>query len=70
MTYTIFPIVTVISTPLFGSIIVYDLLAIFVGQRFGGGGPGMRNWGANIGWTALASGAVVALKGFTSRGRI
>ncbi len=70
MTYTIFPIVTVISPPLLGSIFVNGLLAIFVGQRFSGGGPGIRHRGANIGWTALASGAVVALKGFTSRGRI
>ncbi|KAJ3489781.1 hypothetical protein NLI96_g1896 [Meripilus lineatus] len=62
LTYAAFPLATALSKPLFGSILVYDLVAIFVGQRYGGGGGGMRTWGINVGWTALASGIIVAFK--------
>ena len=70
LTYTLFPLATAVSTPLFGSVIVYDLVAIFVGQRFGGGGVGMSNWGVKLGWTSLASGLVFAFKVITSQGRV
>ncbi|KAI0789418.1 hypothetical protein C8Q75DRAFT_718294 [Abortiporus biennis] len=68
LTFILFPIATASSAPIFGSCLVYDLLAMFVGQRFGGSDlsatNGMKGWGMKLGWTALVSAGLVAVKAF------
>ncbi|KAL6307783.1 hypothetical protein BKA93DRAFT_726829 [Sparassis latifolia] len=63
LTCILFPIATAASTPLFGSILLYDILAIFAGQW-----PvaGAGEWTARLGWTALGMGVIVWLNGLTS----
>lgn len=48
------------SRPLFGSTLVYDLLAMYAGQR---NVVGAEDWSIRLGWTALAAGAIVGFKG-------
>ncbi|KAJ3558152.1 hypothetical protein NM688_g1091 [Phlebia brevispora] len=60
LTYALFPVAAAISRPLFGSTLLYDLVAIYFGQRTI---PGAEEWSTRIGWTALAVGAIVGLKG-------
>ncbi|PSS02344.1 hypothetical protein PHLCEN_2v4037 [Hermanssonia centrifuga] len=63
LTYSLFPIVAAASGPIFGSTLVYDLLAMYVGQR---GVAGAEAWSARLGWTALAVGGIVGWKGLLS----
>jgi len=63
LTYTLFPIATAASTPLCGSFLLYDVLAIAVGQR---GVLGGAEWSSRLGWTALSMGGIIAFKGLTS----
>lgn len=50
------------STPFFGSILAYDLVAMYVGQRFGGGARSLE-WANRLGLTALAVGGIAVIKG-------
>ena len=59
LTYTFFPVATAFSGPLFGSVLLYDLVAVTVGQM---GVPGAGPWPMRLGWTTLATSFVVALK--------
>ena len=60
ITYSAFPLAAVVSRPLFGSTLVYDLVAIYFGQR---DVLGAEVWSTRVGWTALAVGAIVGFKG-------
>ena len=60
MTYVLFPLAAVVSKPLFGTTLVYDLVAIYFGQR---GVTGGEEWSTRVGWTALAVGGIVGFKG-------
>ncbi|KAI0638375.1 hypothetical protein C8Q77DRAFT_1048118 [Trametes polyzona] len=58
-TYLFFPLAAAASKPLFGSILVYDVVAVAVGQAgVFGAGP----WPTRLGWTALATAGVVGVK--------
>ncbi|THH10526.1 hypothetical protein EW146_g8345 [Bondarzewia mesenterica] len=50
-----FIILAMLSDPIFGACLVYDLVALAVGQRGG-------KWGAELGWYAGATGLFVAFK--------
>ncbi|KAI0937294.1 hypothetical protein AcV5_005235 [Taiwanofungus camphoratus] len=63
LTYALFPIAAASSSPFFGSILLYDVLAVFVGQR---SVPGAGEWGTCLGWTALAMGGIVSFKGLSA----
>lgn len=63
MTCTLFPAATVASTPLFGAVLLYDVIGIAVGQR---GAVGSTEWSTRLGWTALAMGGIVAFKGINA----
>ncbi|PCH34173.1 hypothetical protein WOLCODRAFT_94949 [Wolfiporia cocos MD-104 SS10] len=67
LTYTLFPLATTASTPFFGSILLYDVIAVVVGQR---SVPLAGDWSARLGWTALAMGGVVGVKAFLSPRKI
>ena len=58
-TYIAFPVFAAASGPLFGSTLIYDLAAVAVGQR---SVSGAGSWSAGLGWTALVTTAVVAVK--------
>ncbi|CDO77275.1 hypothetical protein BN946_scf184753.g25 [Trametes cinnabarina] len=58
-TYAFFPLAAVASKPFFGSILLYDVLAIAVGQM---GVLGAGAWPTRLGWTALATAGVVGVK--------
>lgn len=62
LTYGLFPIAAALSTPVFGSILAYDLAALYVGQRFGADARAY-NWGNRLGLTALAVGGIAVIKG-------
>ncbi|CAL1693948.1 unnamed protein product [Somion occarium] len=62
LTYGLFPIAAAVSTPLFGSILAYDLVALWAGQRFGGG-TRTNEWGNGLGLTALIVSGIAAIKG-------
>ncbi|KZT02241.1 uncharacterized protein LAESUDRAFT_662326 [Laetiporus sulphureus 93-53] len=67
LTYALFPLAATVSTPFFGSVLLYDVLAIFVGQR---SVPAAGLWSTRLGWTALAMGGVVGVKAFLARNKI
>ncbi|KAI0658316.1 hypothetical protein C8Q70DRAFT_917696 [Cubamyces menziesii] len=58
-TYAFFPLAAAASKPLFGSILLYDVVAIAVGQS---GVLGAGPWPTRLGWTALATAGVVGIK--------
>ncbi|KAI8980582.1 hypothetical protein BD414DRAFT_420732 [Trametes punicea] len=58
-TYAFFPLAAAASKPLFGSILLYDVFAVAVGQR---GVSGAGAWPTRLGWTALATAGVVGVK--------
>ena len=60
LTYVAFPLAAAISRPLFGTTLLYDLVAVYAGQR---GVVGAEDWSTRVGWTALAVGAIVGFKG-------
>ncbi|KAF7792511.1 hypothetical protein EIP86_003552 [Pleurotus ostreatoroseus] len=60
LTYAVFPVAAVFSRPLFGTTLVYDLVAMYAGQR---SVAGAEDWSMRLGWTALAVGAIVGFKG-------
>ncbi|KIP03630.1 hypothetical protein PHLGIDRAFT_94545 [Phlebiopsis gigantea 11061_1 CR5-6] len=62
-TYLAFPALAAASGPIFGSTLVYDLIAMYVGQR---SVVGAGSWSAGLGWTALATGSIVAVKSLMS----
>ncbi|OSD01174.1 hypothetical protein PYCCODRAFT_1445880 [Trametes coccinea BRFM310] len=57
--YAFFPLAAAASKPLFGSILLYDVVAIAVGQM---GVLGAGPWPTRLGWTALATAGVVGVK--------
>ncbi|KAI9067196.1 Dor1-domain-containing protein [Trametes sanguinea] len=57
--YAFFPLAAAASKPLFGSILLYDVIAIAVGQM---GVLGAEPWPTRLGWTALATAGVVGVK--------
>ncbi|TBU41747.1 hypothetical protein BD309DRAFT_867707 [Dichomitus squalens] len=59
LTYIFFPVATAYSGPLFGSVLLYDLVAVTVGQM---GVQGAGPWPTRLGWTTLATSSIVALK--------
>ena len=65
LTYTFFPLAAACSGPLFGSVLLYDVIAVAVGQT---GVEGASPWPQRLGWTALAMVIIVGLK-FAFRGR-
>ncbi|KAI0070329.1 hypothetical protein K474DRAFT_1693846 [Panus rudis PR-1116 ss-1] len=67
-TYILFPAAAALSTPTFGWTLVYDLAALYVGQRFGAG-PAADSWGNRLGLTALAVGGIVGFNALNSGGR-
>ncbi|KAI0352267.1 hypothetical protein OH77DRAFT_1486044 [Trametes cingulata] len=58
-TYAFFPLAAAASKPLFGSILLYDVVAVAVGQM---GVVGAGAWPTRLGWTALATAGVVGVK--------
>jgi len=64
LTYALFPLATAGSTPFFGTMLLYDVVAISVGQR---GVPGADQWSARLGWTAVAMGGVIGAKAFLTK---
>ncbi|KAH9885378.1 hypothetical protein C8Q73DRAFT_740835 [Cubamyces lactineus] len=58
-TYAFFPLAAAASKPLFGSVLLYDIIAIAVGQS---GVLGAGAWPTRLGWTALATAGVVGVK--------
>ena len=59
MTYTFFPLVAACSGPLFGAVLLYDVMAIAVGQT---GVEGATPWPQRLGWTTLATVIVLGAK--------
>ncbi|TBU54400.1 hypothetical protein BD310DRAFT_886286 [Dichomitus squalens] len=59
LTYIFFPVATAYSGPLFGSVLLYDLVAVTVGQM---GVQGAGPWPTRLGWTTLTTASIVALK--------
>ncbi|KAI0756116.1 hypothetical protein C8Q80DRAFT_1092197 [Daedaleopsis nitida] len=59
LTYTLFPVGAATSSPLFGSILLYDVIAVAVGQMgVAGAGP----WPSRLGWTSAVTACVVGFK--------
>ncbi|GJF00202.1 hypothetical protein PsYK624_164820 [Phanerochaete sordida] len=63
LAFGFFPVLAAMSGPIFGSTLVYDLLGMYVGQR---DVVGAGSWSAGLGWTALATGGIVVVKGIMS----
>ncbi|RDX46733.1 hypothetical protein OH76DRAFT_1355370 [Lentinus brumalis] len=59
LTYICFPVVALNSSPIFGSVLLYDLVAIAVGQA---GVYGAGPWPMRLGWTSLATSILVGIK--------
>ncbi|KAI0778913.1 hypothetical protein BD413DRAFT_466092 [Trametes elegans] len=58
-TYAFFPLAAAASKPMFGSVLLYDIVAVAVGQM---GVFGAGEWPTRLGWTALATAGVVGVK--------
>ncbi|KAI0652724.1 hypothetical protein C8Q79DRAFT_1061887 [Trametes meyenii] len=58
-TYVFFPLAAAASKPLFGSVLLYDLVAVAIGQT---GVMGAGAWPTRLGWTALVTAGVVGVK--------
>lgn len=67
LTYALFPLATAVSTPFFGSILLYDVLGIMVGQR---GVLGAGRWTTGLGCTAVAMGGIIGAKIFLTERKI
>lgn len=59
LTYTFFPLAAACSGPLFGLVLLYDLIAIAVGQA---GVAGASPWPQRLGWTTLATAIILGAK--------
>ena len=59
LTCALFPLAAAGSSPLFGAALLFDVAAVAVGQA---GVRGAGAWPARLGWSALATGAVVGVK--------
>lgn len=58
-TYIFFPIAAASSSPFFGSVLLYDIVGVAVGQMgVAGAGP----WPMRLGWASLATSVIVGLK--------
>ncbi|KAI1789425.1 hypothetical protein LXA43DRAFT_974267 [Ganoderma leucocontextum] len=64
VTYTFFPLAAACSGPLFGSVLLYDVIAVAIGQA---GVEGASPWSQRLGWTTLAMAIIVGLR-FLIRG--
>ncbi|RPD64583.1 hypothetical protein L226DRAFT_451644 [Lentinus tigrinus ALCF2SS1-7] len=59
VTYVMFPVGALSSSPMFGSVLLYDLVAVAIGQV---GVPGAGPWPMRLGWTSLATALLVGIK--------
>ncbi|KAM5541776.1 hypothetical protein V8D89_004505 [Ganoderma adspersum] len=59
VTYTFFPLAAACSGPLFGAILLYDVIAIAVGQT---GVEGATPWPQRLGWTTLVTAIILGAK--------
>ncbi|KAI0706267.1 hypothetical protein C8T65DRAFT_577336 [Cerioporus squamosus] len=66
LTYILFPVGAMSSSPLFGSVLLYDLVAIAVGQA---GVYGAGPWPMRLGWTSLATSILVGIKAIPTVGQ-
>ncbi|EPT03831.1 hypothetical protein FOMPIDRAFT_1115036 [Fomitopsis schrenkii] len=64
LTYALFPLTTVTSTPFFGLTLLYDVLGVWIGQR---AVPGAGGWSTGLGWTAFAMGGIIGIKAYLTR---